>query len=148
MSRLTSIILLAGLTFAPFFGHAQQTVPKIKVEPMQPAPANSGQKMYMAYCASCHGPDGKGDGPAAPALKIPPPDLTLLSQRNGGQFPTDKIRTILKFGVATPAHGSIDMPVWGDLFTMMPDPPSPNSVMVVNQRIINLTAYLRQMQQK
>ncbi|MBZ5572099.1 MAG: cytochrome c [Acidobacteriia bacterium] len=49
---------------------------------MSPA---SGQQMYSAYCAVCHGNDGKGGGPAAEALKVPPPDLTVLARKNGGK---------------------------------------------------------------
>lgn len=147
MSKLTSVILVAGLTSAAFFGIAQQTTPKIKTVPMQSTSPTSGQQMFAAYCASCHGSDGKGNGPAAPALKTPPPNLTLLSQKNGGLFPGDRIRSTLKFGVSTPAHGSQDMPVWGELFKTIQGT-SPNNAMVVNQRIMNLTSYIRQIQQK
>ena len=46
-----------------------------------------GPELYMAYCASCHGKDAKGDGPMAKLLKTPPPDLTAIAVRNGGMFP-------------------------------------------------------------
>jgi len=42
--------------------------------------ATSGKQMYINYCASCHGVDGRGNGPAAAALKMPPTDLTVLSR--------------------------------------------------------------------
>ncbi|MBW1885021.1 MAG: cytochrome c [Deltaproteobacteria bacterium] len=35
-----------------------------------------GARVFAAYCAVCHGPAGKGDGPAAAALVPPPSDLT------------------------------------------------------------------------
>jgi putative copper export protein/mono/diheme cytochrome c family protein len=35
-----------------------------------------GQHLYPANCAPCHGPDGRGDGPAATGLSIRPADLT------------------------------------------------------------------------
>lgn len=48
---------------------------------------DAGQQMYGAYCASCHGPGGQGDGPLAADLPVAPPDLTRLSAGNGGVFP-------------------------------------------------------------
>jgi mono/diheme cytochrome c family protein len=35
-----------------------------------------GKGIYANMCASCHGPGGKGDGPAAAALNPKPKDLT------------------------------------------------------------------------
>ena len=46
-----------------------------------------GKQTYVHYCASCHGPDARGDGPAAIVLKTSPPDLTTLAKRHGGKFP-------------------------------------------------------------
>lgn len=71
----------------------------------------SGKDMFKAYCASCHGEDAKGHGPVAPALKVPPPDLTLLAKRNNGKFSADYVNTVVVHGVNTPAHGSTDMPI-------------------------------------
>jgi putative copper export protein/mono/diheme cytochrome c family protein len=36
-----------------------------------------GQALYGPHCASCHGPDGEGNGPAAASLRIKPADLTM-----------------------------------------------------------------------
>jgi mono/diheme cytochrome c family protein len=101
--------------------------------------------MYAAYCASCHGADGRGNGPAAVALKIPPSDLTVLSQKNGGAFPTDRVIAELRFGVANPAHGSAEMPIWGNLMLTL-NSASPDSNMVMHERIHNLTEYLKTLQ--
>jgi hypothetical protein len=60
--------------------------------------------------------------------------------------PDRHVRAVLQFGVMTPAHGSADMPVWGDLLRTLHST-SPNNDMVVNQRILNLTNYLKQIQQ-
>ena len=47
-------------------------------EPEPPAdvdPKARGVEVFAAHCASCHGPDGRGDGPAAVSLDPAPPDL-------------------------------------------------------------------------
>lgn len=46
---------------------------------------------YAVYCAACHGPGGKGDGGVADDLAKKPADLTRLSARNGGAFPTTRV---------------------------------------------------------
>lgn len=78
----------------------------------------AGPDVYGFYCASCHGRTGRGDGPTAPALKTPTPDLTTLARRNGGSFPTARVQALITHGEAlpSPAHGSSDMPVWGSIF--------------------------------
>src|SRR5271165_1456991 len=73
----------------------------------------SGTEMFKTWCASCHGLQGKGDGPAAAALKIPPADLTQLAKKNGGKFPMEKVRNYIDGTKEVAAHGSRDMPVWG-----------------------------------
>jgi mono/diheme cytochrome c family protein len=73
----------------------------------------SGAELYGQLCASCHGPRAKGDGPVAPLIKIPVPDLTRIAQREGGEFPADDVRRTIDGRYDRPAHGSRDMPVWG-----------------------------------
>jgi Cytochrome c len=60
-------------------------------------PANDGKLMYASYCASCHGLDGKGDGPTASALISRPTDLTALSRNNHGKFPLVTVKSALEF---------------------------------------------------
>jgi len=111
-----------------------------------PAPATnpaSGKEMFKTYCASCHGENGKGDGPAASALKTMPADLTMLAKNNGGKFPADKVASILR-GQGVTAHGSKEMPVWGPVFWQM----SHGHESEVQQRIANLTHYLESIQTK
>ena len=64
------------------------------------APGASGEEMYRTYCAVCHALDGKGGGPATPALRDQVPDLTTLSQRHGGKYPAQYVESILRFGMA------------------------------------------------
>jgi mono/diheme cytochrome c family protein len=73
----------------------------------------SGQYWYSNYCASCHGRDGKGDGPVAKSLSRPPSDLTRLSVANGGTFPSERIAEVIDGRREVGAHGTRDMPVWG-----------------------------------
>ena len=123
-------------------------IKKTQVKPTSPV---SGAQMFKEYCAVCHGPSGKGDGPVATALKVPPPDLTTLAQRHDGKFPDDYVSNVLKNGVQNPAHRSGEMPVWGPIFdTMnrwkalcpgMDETP-------VTLRITNLTNYLKSIQKK
>ena len=70
--------------------------------------------LYSTYCAACHGANAKGDGPAAVALKVMPPDLTRIAARNGGRFPAERVRQIV-LGQGPAAHGDRTMPVWGDV---------------------------------
>jgi len=74
-----------------------------------------GAQLYSTYCASCHGAHAAGDGPAAIAMKVAPPDLTLIASRNHGVFPTERVRQIVQ-GKGPAAHGERTMPVWGDVF--------------------------------
>jgi mono/diheme cytochrome c family protein len=81
--------------------------------------AGFGPGNVMSYCASCHGKDAKGDGPAANALKQAPADLTMLAKQNGGKYPSNKVSSILRGQTKLVAHGDQDMPVWGPVFWKM-----------------------------
>jgi mono/diheme cytochrome c family protein len=92
---------------------------------------------FRAYCASCHGVDAKGNGPAAAALKVKVPDLTLLATRNGGTFPATLVRKVILGDNTVVAHGSREMPVWGPIFHQVEE-----DVDRGNVRIANLVQYL------
>jgi len=79
-------------------------------------PIAAGRRAYEHQCASCHGLGGRGDGPVGPALRVAPPDLTWLAERNGGQFPRDWVIAVITGTAAVTAHGTRDMPVWSDRF--------------------------------
>ena len=76
-----------------------------------------GAKIFQYHCAACHGTDGRGHGPASASLKHPVPDLTRISQRNGGRFPYQRVRAIIEGKEpGMTAHGDGEMPVWGPVF--------------------------------
>jgi mono/diheme cytochrome c family protein len=104
--------LITTLIPAPAPGQAAQS----SHPPSKRVSAQRGKELYSEYCASCHGVSGKGDGPAASALKISPADLTALAARNNGQFPSLRVMQAIKAGPSVPAHGSRIMPVWGPIF--------------------------------
>ena len=74
----------------------------------------AGKAAYERYCASCHGVDGKGQGPAAASLKNPLPDLTQLAKNNNGEFPTMRVLHSVDGTLYLAGHGSREMPVWGE----------------------------------
>ncbi|MGB8115450.1 MAG: cytochrome c [Candidatus Sulfotelmatobacter sp.] len=116
----------------------------IKHVPVKVTSAASGKEMYESYCAVCHGTDGKGNGPAASALKTPPTDLTTLSKNNGGKYPSLKVSAAIRGDSNVTAHGTKDMPVWGSLFRDM----SQGHEGEVQQRVNNLTKYIESLQGK
>jgi len=136
--RIQTLLWLgSGVALALF---AQTKIKEVPAPDIDPA---SGVQMYRAYCAACHGLDGKGHGPAAPALKEPLQDLTLLSKKNGGEFPMFRVSNIIKGDSEIVAHGSRDMPMWGDVFRELKRDES-----VVTLRVHNLARYIESMQQK
>jgi hypothetical protein len=75
----------------------------------------SGEADFNMYCASCHGEDGKGDGPKAFGLSKPVPDLTTLTQRYGS-FPRDRLAKLIDGRDPIEGHVDREMPVWGVWF--------------------------------
>jgi mono/diheme cytochrome c family protein len=122
---------------------AAQETPKINKVGAVPTSAASGKEMFHAYCASCHGADGKGNGPAASALKKQPTDLTSLSKKSGGKFPAMSVTSSIRDGTQA-GHGSKDMPVWGPILSTV----SNDSPAVVDQRVGNLVGYIQSIQVK
>jgi len=135
------IFRIAGLMMClAVFGASQQK--EIKYVPIKPTSPASGVEMYKAYCAVCHGIDGKGHGPAADALKVPPPDLTTLARGNGGTYPSDHVRSAIEGGPCLPSHGAKEMPVWGCLFWGT----SQGHTSEVQLRLSNLNRYVKSLQ--
>ena len=119
--------------------------PVVKSVPARPIVSIEGEDNFQAYCAVCHGKDAKGNGPAAPAMKVPVPDLTLIAKRHDGKFNALEIEYIIKGtgkSMTTPAHGVESMPIWGDVFRAggSADP------LVATARVRNIVKYLQSIQ--
>jgi len=121
---------------------AGATAQKVTKIPASQTSAASGQEMYRNYCASCHGLDGKGNGPAMSALKVAPTDLTQLARRRGGRYPEMRVFNTIAGDANVPSHGSKDMPVWGPLFSRLSESEAPKAKL----RIRNLTKFIESMQ--
>ncbi len=123
---------------------------------------DQGKLQYQSGCAPCHGIDGKGGGPVSSQLKVPPADLTVLSKKNNGVFPFDSVYEIIDGRKAVAAHGTREMPIWGDRYS--PDVvgqlnvwprinpseihPSIDPEAIVRLRILAVIDYLNRIQQK
>jgi len=137
-----AVSILIGLVGFGFFAAAQEQ-PKSDREVPAMTPTVVGQEMFRAYCASCHGVDGKGRGPGAPSLKKQPADLTLLSKKHRGTFPSVTVSSVIQGNDVVTDHGSRDMPIWGDAFRAVNHDES-----MVQLKVQNLTRYLESIQQK
>lgn len=101
MKALTNIAISVALLIFPGNAFAAQQ--------------DIGKREYEANCGVCHGIEGKGDGPIAESLVKPVPSLTRLIKDNGGIFPFERVYSMIDGTEATvKAHGSRDMPIWGD----------------------------------
>src|SRR5690349_6488162 len=119
--------------------------PVVKSVAARPIASVDGAENFQEYCAVCHGKEAKGDGPAAPAMKAPVPDLTLIAKRHDGKFDDLEIQYIIKGtgkSMTTPAHGVETMPIWGEFFRAGGDA-DPN---VTTLRVNNLVNYLKSIQ--
>lgn len=108
----------------------------------KPSPT-SGKQLYQAYCASCHGIDAKGNGPVASSLKTAPTDLTMLDKHNNGKFPEMHVMHSIEGESMVGAHGTRDMPVWGQKLRR-----TTGSSAEAQLQIRNLTDYLESIQAK
>jgi mono/diheme cytochrome c family protein len=129
-------IAVAGISFADQSSQSKVVIPVGKTA------ANDGRQMYASYCAPCHGTDGRGNGPAATALKNQPTDLTALTRNNHGKYPDSHVYEVIQFGSDIPAHGSAQMPVWGKILGNI-NRANPQEKEL---RMSNLTAYIKSIQ--
>lgn len=123
----------------------QEAAPKSSTpnQPVHLISSLEGRDLYRFYCASCHGTDATGNGPAAPAMRLSVPDLTTIAHRNGGIFPRARVRRIIAGDDQLLSHGSREMPIWGPIFHQVEQDRDWGLV-----RLENLAKYLESMQKK
>ncbi len=142
--RYVKLAILAVSIGVGFVASAQTP---IKTRPQ--ANIAAGRESFHQRCSVCHGVDGRGPGPGSmydpqsgdPSRRVPPPDLTVLSERNSGKFPADRVRDAIYFKGSIPAHGTPDMPAWGDVFYTLKSEPKR-----LEERVRDLTAYIESIQ--
>jgi len=140
MSRTLRLTLLAAAgALALVVPVAAQSVKREAIKPISDV---SGAASFREYCTVCHGTSAKGDGPAAKTLKTPPADLTQIAKRNGGTFPALAVRMRISGDTAVAAHGTRDMPMWGNVFRETEGDP------VSALRLKNLVDYVEALQAK
>lgn len=100
--------------------------------------------MYLRYCGACHGPKAEGDGVAATVLQPKPANLTTIARRHDGTFPSAAITAFIDGTKPLPAHGSSEMPVWGEI--LREEPGGSGSNAVIQSKLILITEYLRSLQ--
>ncbi len=140
--------LLLGVALVGFSAHPARAQ---GVKALPAGEITSGKLQYRAHCASCHGMDGKGNGPVAPALKQSPTDLTLLAEKNGGTFPEEKVANAINGTTAVTSHGTREMPIWGRTIFLrqktglITTPLTPSEV---NERVKLIVDYVKSIQKK
>ena len=135
-------LTLFGAIFCLTSGSAQKKEPT--PETVHLITSIQGPALYNAYCAVCHGSDGKGNGPMSGSLIVRPADLTHISARNGGKFSLVKVRRIISGEEQVPpGHGTREMPIWGPIFSQIAWDMDLGSL-----RVDNLAHYLEEMQAK
>jgi mono/diheme cytochrome c family protein len=133
----SATVVAVLLVFAPGV-----TAQKVKRVPISSIRDISGAATFKAYCTQCHGVEGRGNGPAAKALSVPPADLTRIAERRGGRFESADVKQIILGELELPAHGTREMPMWGPAFRSVEDRD------VAELRLANLVRYLEALQQK
>jgi mono/diheme cytochrome c family protein len=134
-----------ALVFGSVMGAAVLTV-GVRVGRADDSHLEEGQRLYLQYCAACHGRDANGKGPVAPVLTPRPTDLTKLAQRYGRPLPKPAISEFIDGRREIRAHGSSDMPVWGKVL-MEPFPPNVSEGARVRGDLMLILDYLEKVQQ-
>ena len=137
------IVVLLGVAFGVASLQEEQTNTEQEQKPERLIASVKGPDLFRAYCASCHGDDGRGNGPVAPALNVKPADLTTIAQRHGGVFPSKRVRDVIAGDELILAHGSREMPIWGPIFHQIERDQD-----LGNVRFQNIVKYLESIQRK
>lgn len=131
VSLLTLLLIASGVMF---IGDWQATA-------AQKDKNERGRQLFVRYCASCHGVDAKGNGPAADALKKTPANLTQIPKQDG-KFPALRVKRVIGGDDIISGHGSREMPIWGTIFREQRD-----RTMAIGN-IYALTIYIESIQAK
>ena len=140
-TRLRAVFVIVASVTVVSALHAGAPQPSAQSQPT----FYSGSDVFKTYCAVCHGPSAKGDGPLAASLKKRPPDLTQFAKQNDGKYPADMVSKIIDGRQQVAGHGGPDMPVWGDAFKQSAVGGSDEAVQA---RIKSLVDYLETLQEK
>ncbi|MCB4457867.1 c-type cytochrome [Leisingera sp. McT4-56] len=106
MNQITSIITVVCIQLALVISGctSNQTVARTD--------ARHGKALFAEKCAECHGSGGQGGGPTSLGPGQRAPALTLLSARNGGEFPRDYVMGVID-GYERRNHPAAAMPEFG-----------------------------------
>lgn len=143
-----SLVLLVAAVFTAMFlaFSTAQAQTEIKRTPVRGSVSFEGKALYNELCAVCHGANGQGDGPAAAALTTMPTNLTRLAMQEGGKFPFEAVRRYIQGADEVTAHGSREMPIWGQIFRSMGSVDTARSQ--AELRTHNLVKYIESIQEK
>jgi len=84
------------------FSQEPAKIKKVDITYTQPS---SGAAMFKQYCAACHGAT-QGNGPSGFGAEEGAADLTLLSKKNNGKYPTLQVQSFIRGDSAAAAHGT------------------------------------------
>ncbi len=143
LTLVTLVCLALGAAVLIAADGQTEQKPTIKRESVQRIESVDGKDLYRDYCAVCHGPEGKGNGPAAVALKTPPPDLTTIAKRHGKFSAREVEDQITGSDRMAGAHGTREMPMWGPAFRAANSNPD-----VAKLAITNLVKHVESIQVK
>jgi hypothetical protein len=123
--------------------------PTIVIVEARPAGNIDGATLFQAYCASCHGRNGKGDGPAARAIRTPVPDLTQIAATHPGTDCWLHVLADLSTGHRSDrepkvSETDLDMPNWEPILRSM----SSVDPAMGRLRLINVSRHVASIQVK
>ena len=108
---------------------------------------SSGELEYQRNCAVCHGIEARGDGVMRRYLTVQPANLRILARSNGGKFPFWEVYHKIDGQTEVRAHGTRDMPIWGDRFRTQAGSDGKAAITQAAGRILSLTFYLEYIQE-
>lgn len=144
----TALLVMGSVVMMAGCAGEQAGEQALHTEALAEAPSDpiaSGKASYEQYCMGCHGADGKGTGEIGGDLAGTPADLTMLQAQNNGAFPVDAVYQTIDGRQEVEAHGTREMPVWGNIWEEQDGEHVDDEV--VERRINELVEYIRSIQQ-